>query len=154
MLTTLDGTARKLDPDDLVIADAERPVAIAGVMGGENTEVSATTTSVLLEAANFEPLTILRSGERQRMRSESQTRWEKGVDAELAGPAARYASQLLVELAGARWTGEGEARGELPAPAVIAFRPGYTNDVLGLEIAESEQRERLGRLAASARSAP
>ena len=145
-IVTLDGTARKLDPDDLVIADAERPVAIAGVMGGENTEVSETTTSVLLEAANFEPLTILRSGERQRMRSESQTRWEKGVDAELAGPAARYASQLLVELAGARWTGEGEARGELPAPAVIAFRPGYTNDVLGLEIAESEQRERLGRL--------
>ncbi len=128
-LETLDGTMRELDPEDLVIADAEKPIAIGGVMGGGNTEVSDTTANVLLEAANFEPLTVLRSGERHRMRTESQTRWEKGVDPELAGPAARYASQLLVELAGARWTGEGEVRGELPAPPVIAFRPGYTNDV-------------------------
>jgi phenylalanyl-tRNA synthetase beta chain len=145
-LVTLDGTARKLDPADLVIADGERPVAIAGVMGGENTEVSAETTSVLLEAANFEPLTVLRTGERHHLRSESQTRWEKGVDPELAGAAARYASELLVELAAARWTGEGEVRGELPAPITIPFRPSYANEVLGLEIAEREQRERLDRL--------
>ncbi|HEX7525515.1 MAG TPA: phenylalanine--tRNA ligase subunit beta, partial [Gaiellaceae bacterium] len=94
-IVTLDGTTRKLESADLVIADAERPVAIAGVMGGENTEVSDATTNVLLEAANFEPLTVLKSGERHRMRSESQTRWEKGVDPEAAGYAARYASQLL-----------------------------------------------------------
>ena len=145
-IVTLDGTARKLDPTDLVIADGERPVALAGVMGGENTEVSDATTTVLLEAANFEPLTILSSGERHRMRSEGQTRWEKGVDAELAEAAARYASELLVGLAGARFTGESEVRGELPEPPVIAFRPGYTNEVLGLELGESEQRERLQRL--------
>ena len=126
-LETLDGTKRELDPEDLVIADAERPIAIAGVMGGANTEVGDETTYVLLEAANFEPLTVLRSGERHRMRTESQTRWEKGVDPELAGPAATYASQLLAELAGARWTGEAEVRGEIPPPAVIAFRPGYTD---------------------------
>ena len=145
-LETLDGTMRELAPEDLVIADAEKPIGIAGVMGGGNTEVSDETTNVLLEAANFEPLTVLRSGERHRMRTESQTRWEKGVDPELAGPAATYASQLLVELAGARWTGEGEVRGEIPPPPVIAFRPGYTNDVLGMEVAEEEQRGWLGRL--------
>jgi phenylalanyl-tRNA synthetase beta chain len=145
-LETLDGTMRELNPEDLVIADAEKPIAIGGVMGGGNTEVSDDTKNVLLEAANFEPLTVLRSGERHRMRTESQTRWEKGVDPELAGPAATYASQLLVELAGARWTGEGEVRGEIPPPPVIAFRPGYTNDVLGLEVPEAEQRDRLGRL--------
>jgi phenylalanyl-tRNA synthetase beta chain len=145
-LETLDGTAREFDPEDLVIADAERPTAIGGVMGGANTEISDATTNVLLEAANFEPLTVLRTGERHHMRTEGQTRWEKGVDPELAGPAATYASQLLVELAGARWTGEGEVRGEVPAPAVIAFRPGYTNEVLGLEVPEDEQRARLGRL--------
>jgi phenylalanyl-tRNA synthetase beta chain len=145
-LETLDGTMRELAPEDLVIADAEKPIGIAGVMGGGNTEVSDETTNVLLEAANFEPLTVLRSGERHRMRTESQTRWEKGVDPELAGPAATYASQLLVELAGARWTGEGEVRGEIPPPPVIAFRPGYTNDVLGMDVAEEEQRGRLGRL--------
>jgi phenylalanyl-tRNA synthetase beta chain len=145
-LETLDGTTRELDAEDLVIADAETPIAIGGIMGGANTEISDGTTNVLLEAANFDPLTVLRTGERQRMRTEGQTRWEKGVDPELAGPAATYATQLLVELAGARWTGEGEVRGEIPAPPVIAFRPGYTNDVLGLEVPEDEQRDRLGRL--------
>jgi phenylalanyl-tRNA synthetase beta chain len=145
-LVTLDGTARKLDPEDLVIADAERPVAIGGVMGGENTEVSAGTTNVLLEAANFEPLTILRSGERHHMRTEGQTRWEKGVDPYLAPQAARYATQLLVELAGARWTGEGDMTGDLPAPPVIRYRPARAEEVVGMPFDEAGQRERLGRL--------
>ena len=145
-LETLDGTLRKLDPDDLVIADAEKPIAIGGVMGGGNTEVGDGTTSVLLEAANFEPLTVLRSGERQHMRTESQTRWEKGVDPELAGPASTYASQLLVELAGARWTGATDVRGELPPPPVVRYDPSYADAALGLEIAEAEQRDRLTRL--------
>jgi phenylalanyl-tRNA synthetase beta chain len=145
-LETLDGTQRDLDPDDLVIADAERPIGIAGVMGGANTEVSDTTRHVLLEAANFDPLTVLRSGERHRMRTESQTRWEKGVDPEAAGPAARYATQLLVELAGARWTGEAEVRGEIPSPPVIAYAPAYAIEATGMELPEAEQRERLGRL--------
>ncbi|HZQ16060.1 MAG TPA: phenylalanine--tRNA ligase subunit beta [Gaiellaceae bacterium] len=145
-LVTLDGTERELDPADLVIADADRPIGLAGVMGGENTEVSDTTTRVVLETANFDLLTVIRSGARHHMRSEAQTRWEKGVDPELAAAAATYASQLLVELAGARWTGETEVRGELPPPPVISYRPGYADDALGLEIPEAEQRERLGRL--------
>ena len=145
-LETLDGSQRQLEPTDLVIADAERPIAIAGVMGGANTEVSDSTTSVLLEAANFEPLTVLRSGERLHMRTESQTRWEKGVDPELAGAAATYASELLTSLAGARLAGHGEVRSEPIAPAPIAFQPAHTDRVLGLAIAESEQRDRLDRL--------
>src|SRR5205814_9578501 len=99
-IRTLDGNDRTLTTEELVIADAERPVAIAGIMGGEDSEVSAETTTVLLEAANFEQLGVLRSGERLHMRSESQTRWEKGVAPELAGPAADYATQLLGELTG------------------------------------------------------
>jgi phenylalanyl-tRNA synthetase beta chain len=145
-LVTLDGTARELDPADLVIADHERPIGLAGVMGGENTEVSATTTSVVLETANFEPLTVIRSGERHRMRSEAQTRWEKGVDPEAAALAATYASQLLVEIAGARWTGETELRADPAPPTRIAYRPQYANATVGLEISEDEQRERLARL--------
>jgi phenylalanyl-tRNA synthetase beta chain len=145
-LETLDGTNRKLDPEDLVIADAEKPIAIGGVMGGGNTEVADDTRNVLLEAANFEPLTVLRSGERHRMRTESQTRWEKGVDAELAKPAAAYASQLLVELASARWTGETDVRGEVPTPPVVRYDPAYAKRALGLEIAEPEQRDRIERL--------
>jgi phenylalanyl-tRNA synthetase beta chain len=145
-LVTLDGSARELDSEDLVIADAERPVGIAGVMGGENTEVSNATTTVLLEAANFDPLTVLRSGERHHMRTESQTRWEKGVDPQLAGPAMRYASQLLAELSGGRWIGGGEASAEPAAPAVIGFRPERPEQVIGLEFDEASQRERLERL--------
>jgi phenylalanyl-tRNA synthetase beta chain len=145
-IVTLDGTTRKLDPADLVIADADRPVAVAGVMGGENTEVSRATTTVLLEAANFDQMTVVHTGERLRMRSESQTRWEKGVDPHLAEAAARYASQLLVELADARYVGEGEASTELPPPATIAYRPARAVEVTGVEIGEAEQRERLGRL--------
>ena len=145
-LVTLDGTRRELDPADLVIADAERPIGLAGVMGGENTEVSDSTTSVVLETANFEPLTVLRSGERHHMRSESQTRWEKGVDSELAPVAASYATELFAELAGARWTGENEVRADPPPPPRIAYRPAYASEALGLEMPEDEQRERLGRL--------
>ncbi len=145
-IVTLDGTTRTLDPADLVIADGSRPIGLAGVMGGENTEVSESTTSVVLETANFEPITVLKSGERHHMRSEAQTRWEKGVDPEAAALAARYASQLLVELAGARFTGETEVRGETPPPPRIAYRPGYADEALGLATPESDQRERLQRL--------
>jgi phenylalanyl-tRNA synthetase beta chain len=145
-IVTLDGTRRELDPADLVIADAERPIGLAGVMGGENTEVSGSTTSIVLETANFEPLTVLRSGERHRMRSEAQTRWEKGVDPVAAAQAARYASQLLGELAGTRWTGESEVTGDLPSAPVIAYRPGYADEAVGIELHEDEQRERLERL--------
>ena len=92
-LRTLDGDVRRLTPDDLVIADAEKPVAIAGVMGGLETEVGEGTTEVLLEAANFEPVTILRTSERLGLRSESSNRWEKGVDPHLAEAAARLRDQ-------------------------------------------------------------
>ena len=84
-------------------------------MGGEETEVSAEPEAVLLEAANFEQLGVLLSGERLRVRSEAQTRWEKGVAPEMAEPAAVYATQLLVELCGARWMGETDVKATFPA---------------------------------------
>jgi phenylalanyl-tRNA synthetase beta chain len=98
-LRTLDGTVRKLDPFDLVIADADRAIALAGIMGGEDTEVADKTTSVLLEAANFEPVSLLRTSERLGLRTEGSNRWEKGVDPYLAGPAASLATRLIVDLA-------------------------------------------------------
>jgi phenylalanyl-tRNA synthetase beta chain len=143
---TLDGTERKLTTEELVIADAERPVAIAGIMGGEDSEVSADTQAVLLEAANFEQLGVLRSGERLHMRSESQTRWEKGVAPELAEPAANHATQLLVDLAGARWTGHADVKADFPERPVILLRPARAEEVVGIPIAEADQRERLIRL--------
>src|SRR5439155_2401022 len=69
-LRTLDGVERELEPYDLMIADAERSVALAGIMGGEDSEIAAETTEILLEAANFEPYTIFRTSERLRLRTE------------------------------------------------------------------------------------
>jgi phenylalanyl-tRNA synthetase beta chain len=145
-LTTLDGVARRLDPADLVIADHERAVAFAGVMGGEDTEVTEATMSVLLEAANFEPVAIMRTSERHGLRTEGSNRWEKGVDPHLAPQAAALATELLVELAGARWTGEADAHGALPERAVVPYRPEQASELAGLDISGEEQRDRLGRL--------
>ncbi len=143
---TLDGVERTLSAEDLVIADGERAVGLAGIMGGEETEVSSGTQSVLLEAANFEPVGILRSSERHSLRTEGSNRWEKGVDPYVAGQAATYATQLLVELSGARWTGAEDVQAELPKPAVIRLRPERASELIGLEVAAEEQSEILGRL--------
>jgi phenylalanyl-tRNA synthetase beta chain len=145
-LRTLDGNDRKLDPDDLLIADGKRAIALAGIMGGEETEVSDKTTAVFLEAANFEPIGILRSSERLSLRTEGSNRWEKGVDPHLARPAAVLATQLLVELAGARWAGAADVQGELPEPAVIPLRATRTTEVLGLDVTPERQEEILERI--------
>ena len=145
-LRTLDGVERTLTADDLVIADDERAVGLAGIMGGEETEVSSSTKNVLLEAANFEPVGILRSSERHSLRTEGSNRWEKGVDPYVAGQAATYATQLIVDLSGARWTGAEDVQGALPEPAVIRLRSERTDALTGLEVTEDEQVEILGRL--------
>src|ERR1051325_779502 len=110
-LRTLDGVDRELEPTDLMIADADRSVALAGIMGGEETEIGEDTTDVLLEAANFERSGIYRSSERLRLRTEGSNRWEKGVDPYLAEPAADLATRLLVETAGAQWVGDVDVQG-------------------------------------------
>jgi phenylalanyl-tRNA synthetase beta chain len=145
-IRTLDGVERELDDRDLVIADAERPVAIAGIMGSENSEVDESTTDVLLEAANFEPVTILRSSERLALRTDGSNRWEKGVDPYLAERAATLATELIVELAGARWTGEVDAKAKLPGRPVVRLRPERASALLGLEVSVDDQRETLTRL--------
>ena len=145
-LRTLDGVERSLSAEDLVIADSERAVGLAGIMGGEETEVSSTTANILLEAANFEPIGILRSSERHALRTEGSNRWEKGVDPHVAGPAATYATQLIVDLAGARWSGAEDVHGELPKPAVIRLRPERASALIGLEVPAEEQATILGRL--------
>ncbi|MFL6038667.1 MAG: phenylalanine--tRNA ligase subunit beta [Gaiellaceae bacterium] len=145
-LRTLDDTLRTLDERDLVIADAEHAVAIAGIMGALESEVDDQTTEVLLEAANFEPLTIHRSSERLRLRTEGSNRWEKGVDPYLAEQAAKLATQLLVDVAGARWVGGVDARRELPERPVVHLRPERTDLLVGLRTEPDEQRAILERI--------
>lgn len=145
-IRTLDGSLRKLSSEDLVIADAARAVAIAGVMGGEDSEVTGETTDVLLEAANFEPSGIQRTSERLGLRSEASGRWEKGVDPQLAEDAARLCSELFAELAGARWVGHDDVHGELPEPPAITLRPERTSALIGIDVEPEEQRRVLESL--------
>jgi phenylalanyl-tRNA synthetase beta chain len=145
-LRTLDGVDRELDPTDLVIADADRPVAIAGIMGGEETEIGEQTTTVLLEAANFDPYTIYLTSERHRLRSEASTRWEKGVDPYAAEAAADLATGLILELAGGELTAAADAHDGLPERPVIAYRPERADAVNGVATPPGDQYALLARL--------
>jgi phenylalanyl-tRNA synthetase beta chain len=145
-IRTLDGVERRLEPDDLMIADAERSVALAGIMGGEETEIGEGTTDVLLEAANFEPTGIFRTSERLRLRTEGSNRWEKGVDPYLAEPAAKLATELIVQTAGARWVGRTDMHEALPERPVIHFRPERADQLIGLDTPADEQAAWLERL--------
>jgi phenylalanyl-tRNA synthetase beta chain len=145
-IRTLDGVGRKLEPDDLMIADADRSVALAGIMGGEETEIGEGTTEVLLEAANFEPYGIYLSSERLRLRTEGSNRWEKGVDPYLAEPAARLATELIVQTAGADWTGHVDVQEGLPERPAIRFRPERADELIGLPTPPEEQVSWLERL--------
>ncbi len=101
-ITTLDGAERVLSEDVLVIADEVRAVAVAGVMGGADSEVTDETTSVLVEAANFNPASIHHTGSTLRLSSEARMRFERGIRPELAPLALKRATQLIVDLAGGK----------------------------------------------------
>ncbi len=99
-LTTLDGQVRKLDGEDLLICDASGPIGLAGVMGGQSTEVSLETRNVLIEAANFDPISIARSARRHKLPSEASKRFERGVDPQIGAAAVARVIQLLEVHAG------------------------------------------------------
>jgi len=145
-MRTLDGVERRLEPEDLLIADTERAIALAGIMGGEETEIGASTTTVLLEAANFEPFTIFKTSERLRLRTEGSNRWEKGVDPYLAAPAAALATELLVELTGATWTAQSDVHADLPERPVVCYRPERADAVIGVATPVDDQHALLARL--------
>ncbi len=116
-LTTLDGTARDLAPDILVIADVERPVALAGIMGGRNSEVSPATRSVLIESAHFDRTVVRKGAKRLGMHTDASHRFERGADLEACRAAADRVAALLVEVAGGRAVpGALDCRVPPPAP--------------------------------------
>ena len=124
-LTTLDDVERVLDPQDLVIADGEggsRVLALAGVMGGATSEVTETTTNVLIEAAHFHPVSVARSARRHKLPTESSKRFERGVDYQLAPVAAQRAADLLVRYGGGSYGPITEIdRTHAPAPIEFAL---------------------------------
>ena len=134
-IVTLDGEKRQLNEEMLLICDAEKPVAVAGVMGGENSEVIASTRDILLESACFNPLSIRRTARQLNLGTEASYRFERGVDPEVAPRAMERAVQLLVDIAGAEIVANGyDCVAGIKPPAAIKLRISRTNDLLGMQL--------------------
>jgi phenylalanyl-tRNA synthetase beta chain len=147
-LQTLDGVERTLAPEDLVIADAEGALALAGVMGGATSQVQAGTTRILLESAHFAPERIRRTARRLGLASEASYRFERGVDRVGIERAADRAVRLLEEIAGGSAAGTTQiARGAAaPATEEIPLDPGRVNRLLGTSLATAEIVDLLARV--------
>jgi phenylalanyl-tRNA synthetase beta chain len=151
-LRTLDGADRRLDPEDLLICDASGPVGLAGVMGGESTEINDGTTDVLLEVANFSARTVLRTARRHQLPTQGSMRWERMVPPESAPLAASRCADLITELAGGVVTGGAD---HYPNPAQhppIRLRPARAAAYLGVDLDAAQQVELLERIGCDARS--
>ena len=137
--TTLDGQVRNLTGSDLVICDGVGPVALAGVMGGENSEVSSETTDILLESAYFNPVTIRRTSKRLGLHSESSHRFERGTDVDMVPLALDRAAALMAEFAGgAIARGAVDVYPEELIPRTITITASRTSQVLGLDVAPDD----------------
>jgi phenylalanyl-tRNA synthetase beta chain len=144
-LETLDGVEREL-ADDLLICDLERPVAIAGVMGGATSEVGPATSDVLLESAYFEPRSVLRTSRRLQLLTEASVRFSRGTDPEGVGPAAARAARLIAE-----WVGGEVLRGAIDVGAApprrrLALRPSRAAALLGYPVSATDAIAALGSI--------
>jgi phenylalanyl-tRNA synthetase beta chain len=145
--TTLDGKERALNSDILMICDAEKRVAVAGVMGGANTEISDRTTTVLLESANFEPSSIRRASKFLGLSTDASQRFERGVDVDMTVYAVNRAAQLLQELAGAEvLKGVIDVYPRKMRPKRVRLRVSRANAVLGTSLSKQEIVSYLKRL--------
>ena len=152
LFATLDDQQRTLIADDLVICDAARPVALAGIMGGLNSEIADTTSNILLESAWFRPAAIRRTSKRLGLHTESSHRFERGVDIGMVTRALDRAASLIAQLSGGT-----VARGVVdvyPAeisPPAISMRPERAGALLGIELSRQEVAEILVRLECTVR---
>ncbi|RHW33441.1 phenylalanine--tRNA ligase subunit beta [Lysinibacillus yapensis] len=146
-IITLDDQERTLKAHNLVITNGEEPVAIAGVMGGANSEVTSDTTTVVIEAAYFEGFSVRRTSKELGLRSDSSARFEKGVDPNRVLLAAERAAQLLQELAGGEVLEGTVAVDDLDkTPARVVVSPDFINARLGMKISLEDMLEILNRL--------
>ncbi len=146
-MTTLDEVERKLQSHNLVITNGKEPVALAGVMGGANSEVHDGTTTVVIESAYFAPSSVRRTSKEVGLRSDASTRFEKGVDPNRVQEAAERAAQLMAELAGGEVLEGSVIFDELDKTAErITVSPDYINSRLGMKISMDEMFTILDRL--------
>lgn len=146
-LTTLDGNVRTLTPGMLVIADETKPIGLAGIMGGENSEIMDDTVDVVFESANFNGTSIRQTALALGMRTEASGKFEKNIDPLLTLPAVDRACEL-VELLGAGEVMDGviDVLNNIPEPRTIELEPDRINALLGTDISEADMVEYLRRL--------
>ena len=146
-LTTLDGNVRTLTPGMLVIADETKPIGLAGIMGGENSEIMDDTVDVVFESANFNGTSIRQTALALGMRTEASGKFEKNLDPLLTLPAVDRACEL-VELLGAGEVMDGviDVLNDIPEPRTIELEPDRINALLGTDISEADMVEYLRRL--------
>jgi phenylalanyl-tRNA synthetase beta chain len=137
-LMTLDDQSRELDAEDLLITDDSGPIGIAGVMGGASTEISGTTTDVVIEAAHFHPIVIARASRRHKLSSEASRRFEREVDPALPRYAAQRVAELLAEYAGGTIETEETIVDTHPAPEPVTIRADHAVRVAGAPISVEE----------------
>lgn len=146
-ITTLDDQERTLKASDLVITNGKEPVAIAGVMGGANSEVTEKTTTVVIESAYFDGLTVRQTSRDLGLRSDASARFEKGVDPNRVIPAAERAAALLAELAGGEVLEGTCIVDELEkSPGRVVVSPDFINERLGMKISLEDMLSILNRL--------
>jgi phenylalanyl-tRNA synthetase beta chain len=145
-LETLDGKVRTLHPEDLLITDDRGAIGLAGVMGGADTEIGETTRNVLIEAANFDPVSIARTARRHKLPSEASKRFERGVDPAIAGAAAARVAQLLVDLAGGTADETGSLIHAAPEREAILLPGGYVTQLIGVEYSDDEVHDALAEV--------
>jgi phenylalanyl-tRNA synthetase beta chain len=146
-MTTLDGVERSFDADTVLVCDREGPSGIAGIMGGQRSEVSERTTRVLLEVATWDGVNILRTSRQLSLRSEASARFEKQLHPELTLRAQRVASRLLVELCGAKLVpGTIDENAGIPKPRVVTLRVPRVEALIGMPVDSETCAARLERL--------
>jgi len=145
-ITTIDNQQKLLSPEILVIADRDRPVAIAGVMGGKDTEVTFGTRNIALESAVFNPVLVRRGRQKLGLQSESAYRFERGVDLENAKNASLMAQKLICELAHGKPSGKKSLGASKPLSASVKLDVTYVNRVLGTKITTLQIKQILSRL--------
>lgn len=145
--TTLDKQERILTKDDMVIADGEGPIGIAGIMGGMDSGVKDSTKTIVLEGANFEGPAIRHTSKRLNLRTEASTRFEKGLDPQLAKLAVDRACELAEEIGAAKVVGGNfDIYNKKENPLTVSLRPSRCNKLLGVEIPTETMVEYLERL--------
>jgi phenylalanyl-tRNA synthetase beta chain len=146
-IKALDGNTYKLTSGQLVIADADRPIAVAGVMGGEETGVTGTTADIVFEAATFDAVSVRRTARALNLHSDSSLRFEKGLSTEQTSDALARAVALAAELAGAELAGPVvDARAAAYKPPVFPFRPAKASEMIGVDIPAAEMKRILTAL--------